>query len=328
MLAYLARRLTYAALTFLGITLVIFVIIHSVPGDPIDFFAARRGSYNPSPAIVAAIRHEFFLDRPLPEQYLRWLRSVLTLDFGRSIADHRPVMEKIGEKLPATLQLNFWAFLLAALLGIPIGLWSASRAGRPAERMSAVLFFLLYSLPTFWVALLLMRFLSVDHDWLPLFGIVSDNYADLTIAQRFADRVRHLILPVVTLSYADVALYARHSKSAVTEVIRQDFITTARAKGVGSGGVLWVHAFRNALIPLITLLGLTIPTLLSGSVIVESIFQWDGLGRMYVDAIIMRDYPVVLALTVLTALVTLIASIVADVLYAVADPRVRLEGRR
>jgi peptide/nickel transport system permease protein len=325
MLAYLARRLLYAALTFLGITIVVFTIIHSVPGDPIDFFTARGGRFTVPPETVAEIRREFHLDRPLPEQYVYWLRGILTLDFGRSIIDHRPVMEKIAEKAPATLQLNTLALLVAIVLGVPIGLWSASRSGHLAERASAVTFFVLYSLPSFWVALLLMRHFSVNHDWLPLFGMTSDDYASMTPAQQLADRVKHLILPVIALSYTDVALFARMSKSALSEVARQDFIITARAKGVGEGGVLWRHAFRNALIPIITLLGLAVPLLLSGSVIVENIFEWDGLGRFYLVAIMTRDYPAVLAMTVLAAVATLLVSIIADVLYAVVDPRVRLE---
>jgi peptide/nickel transport system permease protein len=324
MAAYFVRRFVYAILTFFGITVATFALIHSVPGDPVTFFIGRQGAYGMSPEAVAAIRREYHLDRPLPVQYVYWLRGVSTLDFGRSIVDRRPVTERILEKLPNTLQLNAVAFLLAAAIGIPIGLWSATRSGRPMERASAVFFFLLYSLPSFWVALLLMQFFSVKLGILPLFGIMSDDYASLSAAEKVADRMRHLVLPVITLAYAQLAIFARFSKSALTEVIRQDFITTARAKGAGEALVLWHHAFRNALIPLITLLGLTIPFLISGSVIVERVFQWDGVGLLYYDSILARDYPSVMGLTVITALVTLAASILADLLYAVADPRVRL----
>ena len=187
--------------------------------------------------------------------------------------------------------------------------------------------FLLYSLPSFWVALLLMQLFSVRMNLLPLFGMTSDDYLDLNAAMKLVDRAKHLVLPVVTLAYAQLAIFARFSKSALTEVIRQDYIVTARAKGATSGAVLWHHAFRNALIPLITLLGLTLPYLISGSVIVEQIFQWDGIGRLYFDSILTRDYPTVLGLSVATAVATLIASLVADLLYAAADPRIRLETR-
>ena len=324
MTTYLVRRLLYAVLTFLGITVATFVLIHSVPGDPISFYIGRSGIHGMPPETVAALRREFHLDEPLPAQYLRWLRGTVTFDFGHSTTDRRPVREVIVEKLPGTFQLNLLAFLLAASLGVPIGLWSAARSGRPTERVSAVGFFLLYSLPSFWVALLLIQLFSVRLNWLPLFGMSSDAAVQMNAGGQLADRLKHMVLPVLTLTYAQLAIFARFSKSAVTEVIRQDYITAARAKGARPAAVLWHHAFRNALIPLITLLGLTIPYLISGSVIVEQIFQWDGVGLLYYNSILARDYPVVMALTVVTAVVTLIASLVADILYAFADPRVRL----
>lgn len=329
MTSYLVRRFFYALLTFFGITLATFTLIHSVPGDPIMFFIGRGGIKTIPPETIERLRAELYLDRPLPEQYLRWVRGVVTFDFGSSIIDRRPVRTVVMEKLPATFQLNLLAFLLAASFGVPIGLWSASRSGRLTERASAVGFFLLYSLPSFWVALMLIQLFAVRFPILPLLGMVSDHHDTMTTGGRIADRLAHLVLPTLTLAYAQLAIFARFSKSAVTEVIRQDFITAARAKGAGNVAVLWRHAFRNALIPMITLLGLTIPFLLSGSVIVEKIFQWDGIGLLYYDAILARDYPVVMALTVVTAVITLIASVLADVLYAFADPRVRLgEGSR
>ncbi len=324
MTSYVIRRLLYAVLTFFGITVATFVLIHSVPGDPISFFIGRAGINNIPLEIQKVIRHEFHLDEPLPVQYLYWLRGAVTFDFGRSIMDRRPVRDRIAEKLPATLLLNSVAFFLAASIGIPIGLWSATRSGHLAERASAIGFFLLYSLPSFWVALLLMQWLSVRFNLLPLFGMTSNDYSEMTPAQQFADRARHMVLPVITMTYAQLAIFARFTKSAVTEVIRQDFIVAARAKGVRNSALLWRHAFRNALMPLITLLGITIPYLISGSVIVEQIFQWDGIGLLYYDAILSRDYPTVMGLTVATAVITLLAALIADVLYAIADPRVRL----
>ena len=326
MYVYIARRLLYAILTFFGITVAVFALIHSVPGDPISFYTGISG-FNVSPQAIEAIRREHRLDEPLFVQYGHWLRNVATLDFGRSIIDRRNVRDEIVRRLPNTLILNGIAFALAAAIGIPIGLWSARRPGRAVDRGSAVVFFLLYSLPSFWVALLLMRWLSVDLGVLPLFGMTSDNYEAMTAGEKLLDRAAHLVLPVITLAYAQLAIFARFSRAAAFEVIRQDFITTARAKGAGEGIVLWHHALRNALLPLITLLGLTVPYLLSGSVIVEEIFQWDGIGLLFFDSIRARDYPVAMALTVITATATLLASLVADVLYAVADPRVRLEGR-
>ena len=328
MLPYIARRLLYAVLTFFGITIVVFALIHGVPGDPVSLYIGTHGATQLSQPAIDAIRHEHRLDLPLPEQYLWWLRGVLQLDFGNSIVNHQPVIKTIAQKLPNTFELNLVAFLISALIGIPIGLWSAARSGHRVERLSAVTFFLLYSLPSFWVALLLMRTFSVNLRWLPLFGMTSDDYLQMTSFNRLIDHAKHLVLPVVTLSYAQLAIFARFSKSAVSEVIQQDYITTAKAKGVAPAVVMWHHALRNAMIPLITLLGLTIPFLISGSVIVERIFQWDGIGLLYFDAVAARDYPTVLALSVVTAVATLIASVIADVLYAFADPRIRLEGKK
>ena len=328
MLSYIARRVSYAVLTFFGITVVVFALIHSVPGDPVSFYIGSHGASTLSQAALDAIRHTQHLDEPLWRQYLWWLRGVLTFDFGTSTFDHRPVTERILEKLPNTFELNLLAFLVSAAIGVPVGLWSAMHSGRRIERASAVMFFLLSSLPSFWVALLLMKLFSVRLQWLPLFGMYSDGYREMSSAEQFGDHLRHLVLPVITLTYAQLAIFARFSKAALTEVIRQDFITAARAKGVSSAGIVWYHGLRNALIPMITLLALTIPFLISGSVIVEQIFQWDGVGRLYFNAILTRDYPTVLGLAVATAIVTLLASLGADLLYAIADPRVRLEDRR
>lgn len=328
MLVFVIRRLLLAILTFIGITIATFALIHSVPGDPVLLYAGRGSITATNAQAMAALRHEFHLDAPLATQYAYWVRDVLAFDFGRSLATRRAVTELIADKLPRTLLLNLIAFLIAAAIGIPVGLWSAARSGRLFDRGSAISFFLLYSLPTFWVGLLLMQFFSVKLNILPLFGVTSDGYADMTSAQQFGDRIRHLLLPVITLAYGQLAIFARFSRSAVREVIRQDFVTTARAKGVGEGGVMWRHAFRNALLPIITLIGLTVPYLISGSVIVEDIFQWDGIGLLYFDSIRTRDYPTVMGLTVVTAIVTLLATLVADLLYAAADPRVRLEADR
>jgi peptide/nickel transport system permease protein len=326
MTSFIVRRLCYAILTFLGITVATFTLIHSVPGDPISFYAGRGGIKSLSPAMVASLRAEFHLDRPLPEQYLYWLRGSVTFDFGHSVIDRRPVRDVVLEKMPATVVLNVVAFLIAAFLGVPIGLWSASRSGRLTERASAIGFFLLYSLPSFWVALMLIQFFAVRLNVLPLFGMTDDQHEYMGAGAQLADRLKHMVMPALALTYSQLAIFARYSKSAVTEVIRQDFITAARAKGAGPIRVMWRHAFRNALIPLITFLGLTIPYLLSGSVIVEKIFQWDGIGLLYYNAVLARDYPVVMALTVVTAVITLLASVLADVLYVFADPRVRLGG--
>ena len=325
MSTYIARRVFYAVLTFFGITIAVFALIHSVPGDPVSFYTGVAGM-NVSQSAIEAMRREHRLDEPLVVQYGWWLRGLVTLDFGRSIINGRPIAAEIARRLPNTLLLIALALAIAAGIGIPIGLWSAQRPGRLFDRGTAVTFFLLYSLPSFWVALLLMRWLSVRLGWFPLFGMTSNGYEELSAGARILDRLEHLVLPVITLTFAQLAIFARFSRAAASDVVRQDFITTARAKGVGETGVMWRHTFRNALLPLITLLGLTVPYMISGTVLVEEIFQWNGIGLLFFDAIRTRDYPVAMALTVVTAVATLLASLVADVLYAFADPRVRLDG--
>ena len=326
MTSWVVRRLAYAVITFFGITVATFALVHAVPGDPVAFYIGRAGMHSVPPSLLDSVRREHHLDRPLPVQYVHWLRSAASFDFGRSIVHRRPVSAVIAEKLPNTFEINLIAFLLAAAIGVPLGLWSAGRRGSRAEQATSIGFYLLYSLPSFWVALLLIQFFSVRLEWLPLFGMHSDGWQEMGLLQKAGDRALHLLLPVVTLAYAQTAIFARFSRAATVEVIRQDFITAARARGASPSALLWRHAFRNAMIPLISLLGLTIPFLISGSVIVERIFQWDGIGLLYFDAILARDYPVVMGMTVVTAVVTLFASLMADLLYAVADPRVRLDG--
>jgi len=328
MLSYLARRLAWAFVTFFGIVTIVFLIVHAVPGDPITYFAVGADR-TVSPERLDRLRSQHHLDRPLLVQYGYWLRDAARLDFGRSFADQRPVSERIAEKLPNTFMLNFIALVVALGVAIPIGLLTVSAGSRWVERGSGVLLTLLYSLPNFWVALLLIEIVAVRLGILPLYGMTSDGYEDMSAMQRIGDRLQHLVLPVATLAYTQLALFARFATASLDEVIGKEFIVAARARGVGRGGILFRHAFRNALIPLIGLLGLSIPLLLSGSVIVERIFQWDGIGHLYLESLLARDYPTVMGLTVITALVTLAASVVTDLLYLLVDPRIRLEeGRR
>jgi peptide/nickel transport system permease protein len=312
MWSFVARRVASALLTFVGITLATFLLIHAVPGDPIAFYVGRSG-FHASDAALSAIRAEHHLDKPMATQYGWWARNAVTLDFGRSIIDRQPVSARIWSKLPNTFALNLAAFALAVLCGLPLGLWSALRSGRRREQLTSVAIYLLAALPTFWVALLLMQLFSVRLEWLPLYGM----------GESAVERLRHMVLPALALTVSQIAIYARFSRSAFAEVLQQDYMTTARAKGLPSRIVAWRHGFRNALIPLITLFGLSVPYLLSGSVIVEQIFQWDGVGHLFVESILARDYPVVMGLTVITALATLAASVMTDLLYLAADPRLR-----
>ncbi|HVT45613.1 MAG TPA: ABC transporter permease [Thermoanaerobaculia bacterium] len=323
MLLHLLRRLFYAVVTFFGITLFVFALVHAVPGDPVRFhFSQVRPGATIDPEILEAIRAEYRLDEPVLTQYVVWLGRLVRLDFGRSYGSQRDVAATIAAKLPNTVLLNVAALLVALILALPIGIASAVTRRRWLDRGSAVLFILLYSLPNFWVGLLLIQFFSVKLGLLPLYGMSSVS-ADASTWAALMDRGSHLVLPVVTLAYAQLAIFARFSRSALLEVVRADFVLAARARGAGEMRVILHHAARNALMPLITLLGITIPYLISGSVVVERLFQWDGIGTLFFDAVLARDYPMVMALTVLTAFITLAAYALTDLLYALAEPRVR-----
>jgi peptide/nickel transport system permease protein len=327
MSSYIARRILSAAFTFVGITIVVFVLIHSVPGDPIQYYIGLDGGARPPEDVIRRIRAAHHLDEPLWKQYAYWVRGVMSLDFGHSLSDKEPVLAKVARKVPNTFTLNLLALLIALAIAIPAGILSAVNSSRWFDRGSGFFFLFLYSLPNFWVALLLMQLFSVELRILPLFGMTGSEYEELSFGARFADRLLHLVLPVVTLAYTQLAIFARFSRSAALEVIRQDFIVAARAKGLSERAVVMRHVFRNALIPLITLLGFIIPYLISGSVIVEQIFRWDGVGSLYLQSVLARDYPTIMGLTVLTAVFTLVASLVADLLYGLADPRIRIETR-
>jgi peptide/nickel transport system permease protein len=318
---YIGRRLALAIPTLAGIVVLVFLLLHLAPGSP----ASAAGSAESGRRVSAAAREEmrrlYGLDRPLPERFAQWISRVVRLDLGESFVDHRPVSERIREGLPATLALNGLALFFTLAIAVPVGVAAGGRPEGLFDRASAIALFALYSMPVFWAALLLQTLLSVELGWLPLYGISSDP-APAGLAG-IVDRLAHLALPVTCLTYGSLAFFARLVRAGVLEARSQDFVTAALARGVSRRAALWRHAFRNALLPLITLLGLLLPGLLSGSVIVERIFAWPGLGRLYFDSILSRDYPVVLGLSLVGAVATLLATLAADVAYALADPRVR-----
>jgi peptide/nickel transport system permease protein len=317
---YLVRRLLLAVPTLAGIVIVVFLLLHLAPGSPVTAIGGE-GSRRISQRAAEEMRRVYGLDRPLPERFGRWISRVVRFDFGESFVDHRPVSERIGEALPYTLALNGLALLFTLAIAVPLGVAAGGRPEGPLDRASGVVLFGLYSLPSFWAALLLQAFFSVRLGWLPLYGVVSDSAP--TGWGGLADRAAHLALPVACLTYGSLAFYARLVRASVAEARTMDYVLAARARGLTRRQALWKHAFRNALLPLITILGLVLPALLSGSVIIERIFAWPGLGRLYLDSILARDYPVVLALSLLGAVATLSFTLAADVAYALADPRVR-----
>ncbi len=275
------------------------------------------------------LRREFGLDQPLPVQYWRWLRGLLTLNLGRSFApDRRPVWEKIRERLPVTVLINVLAMLLILAVGIPLGVASAVREGSFFDRATTVTVFLGYAMPGFWLALLLMLLFGIKLGWLPISGLHRlMGYQSLSLTGKILDWAKHLVLPVFVAAFGGLAGISRYMRYSMLEALSQDYILTARAKGLPERTVVYKHALRNALLPLITILGLSVPGLIGGSVIFESIFGIPGLGQLMWQAVMARDYPVIMGNLVLVSVLTLLGNLLADIGYALADPRIRLEGR-
>jgi peptide/nickel transport system permease protein len=330
---YVIRRIFLIVPTFLGITLITFFVIQLAPGDPAAMklrMSSDQASLSDEVTIeiVEETRKLYGLDKPLWSQYLIWLHRVVTFDFGNSYKDHRPVLTKIAERLPITIELNVISIFLVYLIAIPIGVFSAVRQGSFGDRASTVVLFILYSLPNFWVAVLLIMFLGGGDflDLFPIYGIQSPGLEAASLLERFLDHLWHLVLPVFCLTYGGFAALSRYQRAGMLEVIRQDYIRTARAKGLPEKLVIFKHAFRNSIIPIVTLLGYLLPAMLGGSVIIESIFSIPGMGQLGFEAVLSRDYPVVLAIATISALLTLVGLLISDLLYVWVDPRITYEA--
>ncbi len=331
MRAYIIRRLLLAIPTLFGITAITFLIIQLAPGNPAAM-AARFGSGamvddSMSKEIVEQTKKLYGLDKPIPVQYALWLKRVVTLDFGTAYKDQRNVLEIILERLPITLQLAVISVFLVYLIAVPIGVYSATHQRSVSDSIITVVLFILYSLPNFWVATLLIMFLGGGDflDVFPIYGLVSDNYEQLSIWGKLADRIWHLVLPITCLSYGGLAAISRYGRVGMLEAMRQDYIRTARAKGLSEKAVIFKHAFRNSAIPIVTLLAAVLPAMLGGSIIVESIFSIPGMGQLAFERILARDYPVIMAITTISAVITMVVILLADICYAFIDPRIQLE---
>lgn len=321
-------KLIWVAVVFLGITVISFWVIHLAPGSPTDL----QTTLNPEAGMEARAQLEklYGLDQPLHVQYANWLSRLVRLDFGQSMSgDHRPVWDKIRERLPLTFGMNVASLVLTLLIAVPIGVAAAWWRGGAFDRLSTVVVFIGFAMPGFWLALLLMLWLGIAWPVLPISGLTSMGYETMTGPQKVWDVVKHLILPVFIYTSGSWAGMSRFMRSSMLEVLRQDYIMTARAKGLPSRVVLFKHALRNALMPVITILGLSVPALIGGSVIIESIFALPGLGQLFYQAVMARDYPLIMGSLVLGAVLTLAGNLLADVGYGLADPRVRLgKGRQ
>ncbi len=320
MLGYILRRLAGSVPLLIGITLVSFLVIQLAPGSPVEMMT----DMNPdaSPELRQKLEEYWGLDQPFHVQYWGWLKKVAVGDFGISFStDQRPVIDKIADALPITLLLNALSLCLIMAAAIPIGVHSASHQYSAGDRITTVLVFLGFAMPTFWLALLCMMLFGVELGWLPISGLKSLDHDSLSFIGRVIDRVQHLILPVMVASVTSLAGLSRYMRSSMLEVVRQDYVVTARAKGLDERSVIYRHALRNALLPVVTILGLSIPSLIGGSVIFETIFSIPGMGRLFYDSVMQRDYTVVMGVLVIGAVLTLVGNLVADVMYAVVDPR-------
>lgn len=316
------RKLLWMLVVLWGITVISFFVIHLAPGSPTDL----ETTLNPLAGEAARQRLEqlYGLDKPLYEQYGRWLGRLVQLDFGNSMSsDPRPVLDKILERLPLTVGMNVTALILTLCIAIPVGVISAWKQNSLLDRSVTVLVFLGFAMPGFWLALLLMLFFAIEHPWLPVSGIMSLNYAQLSPLGKLWDIVQHLIMPIIVYTVGGVAGMSRFMRASMLEVLRQDYILTAQAKGLSTSTVIFRHAMRNALLPVITLLGLSVPGLIGGSVIIESIFALPGLGQLFYAAVMARDYTMIMGNLVLGAVLTLLGNVLADLCYGLADPRIR-----
>jgi peptide/nickel transport system permease protein len=306
-------------ITLIGISIISWVIITQAPGSPI----ALTMDPKVSPKIIEQMEKNYDLDKPVYQQYFLWLKRLFTGTLY-SFKDGRPVLEKIGERIWNTLLLNGIAILIIFSLAIPLGVFSARRQYTLMDYLGTFGAYLGISIPSFWLAYLLIL-ATVELFGYPVLGMRSFVTEDFTTVEIIMDRIWHLILPSVILAIGGVAALSRYTRSSMLEVIRQDYIRTAKAKGLPDDTVYYKHALRNALLPIVTLFGFLIPGLIGGSIIMETIFAWPGIGRLAYQAVLARDYPVVMTINTITAVLVLLGNFFADILYGIADPRIRYQ---
>lgn len=330
---YIIKRLLLLIPTLLGITIITFFIIQLAPGNPVERkLQLEEGikSQAITKEIVEETKRLYGLDKPIYVRYWIWLKQIATLDFGRSYKDHRPVIDKIAERIPITLTLNIISIILIYLIAIPIGVYSAVRHGTVGERTSTFVLFILYSIPSFWMAMILIFFLGGGEYWnvFPVYGILSPGAESYPFYEKAANFLWHIVLPVFCLTYGSLAYLSRFQKGSLLEVLREDFVRTAAAKGLPKSKVILKHALRNALIPIITILAGILPAMIGGSVIIETIFSIPGIGQLGFESVLARDYPMIMAIATISAFLTLIGILISDLVYVLIDPRISFEGRR
>lgn len=324
MFSYITKRLLMMVPLIFGITLITFAVVHLAPGGPVEVETEMQ--LKASAQAKENLKKLYGLDKPLHVQYYNWLKRFVLFDFGKSFVDNRDVLKKILERIPVTLTINILSLIFVMLIAIPVGVLSAVKRYSLFDKLSTLFVFIGFSTPTFWLALLLMILFGVNMGLLPISGIQSIDVSDMGPLDRLADWTKHLILPVGISAFGGIAGLSRYSRSSMLEVIRQDYIRTARAKGLKESDVIFRHALRNALMPIVTILGLSVPGLIGGGVIFETIFSIPGMGQLFYSSAMSRDYPTIMGILVVGALLTLLGNLIADISYALADPRIRKTG--
>lgn len=332
MAKYVARRIIESVPVVVGVSILVFMLLHLIPGDPATTILGERATTQS----IAELRARLGLDRPLYEQYFIWVGKMLQGDLGNTVRGNIPVANEIAARFPATIELSLAALLLSTAVGVPLGIISAIKRNSLIDTLTMFGALFGVSIPVFVLGLLLIFLFGVELGWLPFVGRLS---SDISIQRRtglhlvdallsgnikgFKDALEHLVLPTITLATVSLAITARITRSAMLEVLNQDYIRTARAKGLKARNIVMSHAFRNALLPIVTIIGLSLGRLLSGAVLTETIFSWPGVGKWLFDSIIARDYPIVQSMTLIIALVFIVVNLAVDMLYAVIDPRIR-----
>ncbi len=321
---YILKRLLLMIPLLFGITIISFGVIHLAPGDAAQI--QTEMSMKSSAESRDNLRKLYGLDKPVHEQYIAWVGRFVRFDFGTSFVDGRKVTDKILERIPITLGINILSLIVIFSIAIPVGVMSAVRQNSWFDKISTVVVFIGFSTPGFWLALLLMILFGVYLGVLPISGIQSVDTSGMNTFEKILDIARHLVLPVGVSAFGGVAGMSRYSRSSMLEVIRQDYIRTARAKGLTETQVIVRHAFKNALMPIVTIIGLMVPALIGGSVIFETIFAIPGMGKLFIDSVWARDFPTIMGILVIGAGLTLLGNLLADISYALADPRIRVKG--
>lgn len=328
MLKYILKRLLLSVPLVLGIVTATFFLMHLAPGDPMDMYLEPQRQRQVAPEVIELLREKYGLDQPLHIQYVRWLTNLAKGDLGESFRFRRPVRTMLLEAIPYTLQLTVLAIILDALVGISLGIISAVKQYTKLDKVVTVGSLVVYSIPSFWLALMLIMVFAVNLGWLPTSQTRSMDYDQLTLIGKVLDRGWHLVLPVLIMGVAGAASTARYMRSRLLEVLNEEYIVAARARGFREKTVIVRHALRNAMIPIITIYGMSLPFLLGGATVIETVFAWPGMGRLTVGAVEGRDYPVIMATTMIAAILTVFGNLLADVSYAAVDPRVSYDAKR